>query len=98
MVTERADIAIVPGREEEFEAVMQRGCALLAGAAGCTGVWLSRCIERPSRYQLQLRWNAIEDHTAFTKTPAFQAFRELAGPFFSERPAMEHFNLVNPPE
>jgi quinol monooxygenase YgiN len=98
MVTERADIAIVPGREADFEAVMVRGCALLAGAAGCLGVSLSRCIERPLRYQLQLRWHSVADHQAFTKTADFQTFREIAGPFFSERPVMEHFQQVYPAE
>jgi len=33
-VIERADIAVIPGRESEFESTMTRGCALLAGAAG----------------------------------------------------------------
>jgi heme-degrading monooxygenase HmoA len=98
MVTERADIAIVPGREADFETVMVRGCTLLAGAAGCLAVSLSRCIERPSRYQLQLRWRSVDDHQAFTKTADFQTFREIAGPFFSERPATEHFQQVHPSE
>src|ERR1700728_2490555 len=98
MVTERADVAIVPGREGDFEAVMVRGCALLAAATGCLGVSLSRCIERPSRYQLQVRWHSIADHQAFTKTPDFQTFRELASPFFSERPVMEHYQQVHPSE
>lgn len=95
MVTERADIVVHAGQEAEFEAAMQRGCSLLASAKGCGSVSLLRCIERPSRYWLQLEWNSIEDHQAFTKTPAFQTFRELAGPFFSERPAMEHFTLIH---
>lgn len=98
MVTERADIAVVPGREADFETAMIRGCALLAGAAGCVAVSLSRCIERPTRYQLQLRWHSIADHQAFTKTADFQTFREIAGPFFSERPAMEHFQAIYPSE
>jgi heme-degrading monooxygenase HmoA len=94
MVIERVDISIVAGREREFELAMERGCALLAGASGCTSVSLLRCVERPSRYCLQLEWNSIADHLTFTKTPEFQTFREIAGPFFSERPAMEHFELL----
>ena len=96
MVIERADIAVIPSRESEFETTMTRGCALLAGAAGCTAVSLLRCIERPSRYALHIGWNSIADHQAFTKTLDFQAFRDLAGPFFVERPAMEHFQQVLP--
>jgi heme-degrading monooxygenase HmoA len=97
MVIERADISVIPGREIEFESVMERGCALLAGASGCASVSLLRCVERPSRYYLRLEWNSIADHQAFTKTPDFQTFRDIAGPFFSERPATEHFRPVHPP-
>ena len=97
MVIERADISVIPGRESEFESVMERGCALLAGASGCASVSLLRCVERPSRYCLRIEWNSIGDHQAFTKTPDFQTFRDIAGPFFSERPAMEHFRAVHPP-
>ena len=96
MVIERADIEVISGRESEFETVMAHGCALLAGAAGCTAVSLLRCIERPSRFALHIEWNSIADHQAFTKTPNFQTFRDLAGPFFVERPAMEHFQQVLP--
>jgi heme-degrading monooxygenase HmoA len=96
MVIERADIAVTPGRESEFETIMVRGCALLAGAAGCSAVSLLRCVERPSRFALHIEWNSIAEHQAFTKTPNFQTFRDLAGPFFVERPAMEHFQQVLP--
>jgi heme-degrading monooxygenase HmoA len=95
MVMERADISVIAGQETEFESVMERGCALLRGASGCTSVSLLRCVERPSRYSLLLEWNSIADHQAFTKTQNFQTFREIAGPFFSERPAMEHFEPIH---
>jgi heme-degrading monooxygenase HmoA len=96
MVIERADISVIPGREAEFESVMERGRALLAGASGCNSVSLLRCVERPSRYYLRLEWNSIADHQAFTNTLDFQTFRNIAGPFFSERPAMEHFRPIHP--
>ena len=96
MVIERVDLSITPGREAEFEAVMVKGRSLLAGAVGCTSVILFRGVERPGRYLLLLQWRTIEDHTAFTATPEFAEFRQLAGPFFAEKPAMEHFRPVNP--
>jgi quinol monooxygenase YgiN len=97
MVTERADIGIVAGREAEFETAMrERGCALLRRAAGCLSVSLSRCVERSGRYELKLEWESISHHTDFTHTPDFTLFRDLAGPFFSERPAVEHFERVFP--
>ena len=91
MVIERVELSVTPGREADFEAAMETGCALLSEAQGCTSVALARGVERPSRYLLMLRWQSIDDHTAFTGTAGFTAFGKLAGPFFAERPAMEHF-------
>jgi len=95
MVIERADLSITTGREAEFEKAMQQGCTLLAGATGCTGVALSRCIERPHRYELQIRWDSVNHHTEFTRTEDFKKFRELVGPFFTERPLMEHYQVIS---
>ena len=94
MVIERVELSVVAGREADFEAAMERGVALLASAAGCASVGLARGVERPSRYLLMLKWRSVDDHTAFTGTDGFVKFRELAGPFFAERPAMEHFQPV----
>jgi len=95
MVTERADISIAAGREAEFEAAMrEQGCGLLRRAAGCSSVNLSRCVERPARYELKIEWGSISDHTNFTHTPDFTLFRNLAGPFMAERPAVEHFEGI----
>ena len=94
MVIERVELSVVPGQEESFEAAMRHGLALLGGADGCLSVSLARGVERASHYLLQLHWRSIDHHTAFTKTGAFSEFRELAGPHFAERPAMEHFRPV----
>jgi len=94
MVVERVDISVPSGQEADFEAIMRRASTLLASAIGCRGVSLSRCVERPSRYMLQLNWLSINHHQDFTKTANFQTFRELAGPFFSERPTTEHFQPI----
>jgi len=95
MVIERADIVVTAGRESEFEAAMQHGCQLLLAAAGCTGVALSRCIERPQRYELRINWETRDHHAEFTRTDEFKTFRELAGPFFTERPLMEHYRHIH---
>ena len=95
MVIERADISVALGQESAFETAMQQGTALLRAAAGCTGVALARCIERPHRYELKVLWKSVGHHTEFTRTEEFKKFRELAGPFFAERPLMEHYQLVS---
>jgi heme-degrading monooxygenase HmoA len=94
MVIERVEFPVAVGREADFEAAMQRGAALLAAAPGCVSVTLARGIERSSRYLLMLTWRSLDHHTAFTAADGFSRFRELAAPFFAERPAMEHFQPV----
>src|SRR5258706_11502229 len=94
MVIERVELAVTPGQEAAFEAAMQRGLVLLRSADGCLSVSLARGVERPSHYLLLLHWRSIDEHMAFTKAAAFAAFRQLAGPHFAERPAMEHFRPV----
>lgn len=97
MVIERAELFVTPGRETDFEAAMLRGRALLAAAAGCLSVTLARGVEAPSKFLLLLEWNSVDDHTRFTRTAEFGQFGELAGPFFSARPTMEHFVPLHAP-
>lgn len=94
MILECAELEIQPGREEEFERAMVRGHAILSQADGCHSAKLVRGVERPSRYLLLLEWTSVEHHVAFTKTEVFGEFRSLAGPFFSGKPAMEHFRPI----
>lgn len=94
MVIERAEFAVTPGAESSFEAAMQKGVSLLAGAAGCHRVTLSRGIEQPDTYQLLLVWDSVDAHVAFTSTPEFDEFRTVAGPFFAGKPNTAHFQPV----
>lgn len=92
MVYERVELMIKPGTDSAFEEAMRLGCTLLASAKGCSKVSLAKGIENPSKYLLLLEWTEISAHEDFTKTQEFQKFREIAGPFFLERPSMEHFS------
>jgi len=94
MVIERVELSVVAGREADFETAMQRGSALLKAATGCLSVTLARGVERPSCYLLMIKWRSMDDHTAFTRSDDLPRFRQLAGPYFAERPAMEHFAPV----
>lgn len=94
MVIERVEIMVKAGQEAQFEAAMVGGRELLASAAGCNGVNLSRGVENRSKYLLTLEWDAVQSHMDFTMTPEFARFREVAGPFFAGKPAMEHFEPV----
>jgi heme-degrading monooxygenase HmoA len=94
MITERADLSIAIDKAGEFESAMARGIPLLAAAHGAGKVTLTRCIERPARYMLQIQWHSMSNHEDFTKTPEFKTFVGIVGPFFVERPSTEHFQPV----
>jgi heme-degrading monooxygenase HmoA len=94
MITERADLSIAIDKAGEFESAMARAIPLLAAANGAGEVTLTRCIERPARYMLQIQWHSMSDHEDFTKTPEFKTFVGIVGPFFVERPSTEHFQPV----
>jgi quinol monooxygenase YgiN len=95
MVIERVELLIKPGQESAFEAAMVRGRALLASAADCHSVSFARGVENSEKFLLLLEWESLTAHTNFTQTREFTLFREIAGPFFAARPAMEHFSPVN---
>ena len=92
MATERVELTITTGSEPEFERQFAVAGKLLRSAAGCQGVQLARGIESPSKYLLLIEWRAVEDHVAFTKTEGMVQFRNLVGPYFAGKPAMEHFD------
>jgi quinol monooxygenase YgiN len=94
MIIERAEIPVKPGMETDFVAAMStKGIAILAAAPGCASVRLGRGVENPSKFILLLEWDSVESHTALTKTPAFDEFKVLVGPFFRGAPNMEHFDM-----
>jgi hypothetical protein len=40
-------------------------------------------------------WDTLENHMVdFRGSPAFTEWRSIVGPFFTQPPAVEHFNLV----
>jgi quinol monooxygenase YgiN len=94
MFIERAEIPVKPGMEADFAAAMaERGIAILVAAPGCASVRVGRGVENPGTFILLLEWDKVESHTALTKTPAFEEFKALVGPFFAGAANMEHFDM-----
>ncbi len=95
MFIERAEIPVAPGKEDAFAAAMASdGTALLAGARGCSSARVGRGVENPGIFILLLEWDSVESHVEFTKTPEFDRFKTLVGPFFAGAPRMEHFKMM----
>jgi heme-degrading monooxygenase HmoA len=92
MIIERVEIPVKD--VDGFIEAMKDGRKIFSGAKGFHGIEVARGIESANKVLLLLRWDAVEDHVAFTKTPAFTAFKTLAGPFFAGPSSMEHFKIV----
>ena len=99
MILEIADIRIHAGQNAAFEEAIERGIANVASRAhGFHGAKVSRGIESPERYILQIFWATLEDHTVgFRQGPSFAEWRAIVGPFFNGAPVVEHFDLVSKP-
>ena len=96
MILEIADIRIQPGQQAAFEEAVQRAAStVISQAAGMLGWTVSRGVESPERYILQVVWATLEDHTVgFREGPLFAQWRAIIGPFFALPPSVEHFALV----
>ena len=96
MILEVADIRIQPGQNAAFEEAIQRALVTVASqAAGMQSFSVSRGVESPERYLLQIVWATLEDHTVgFREGPLFAQWRAIIGPFFATPPSVEHFTPV----
>ena len=100
MILELADIRIQPGQQAAFDEAIQRGLTTVAARAkGMRGWKVSKGVESPERYILQIFWDTLEDHTVgFRQGPLFAQWRAIVGPYFAQPPAVEHFERVGQSE
>jgi heme-degrading monooxygenase HmoA len=96
MILELADFRILPGKQAEFDAAIERGVQqVISKAKGFCGYQISKGIESPERYVLTILWQTLENHTVdFRESPAFQDWRAIVGPYFAAPPTVEHFSLL----
>ena len=96
MIFEIADIRVLPGQQVAFEEALQRALDTVASQAqGMLGWTVTKGVESPERFMLQIVWATLEDHTVgFRQGPLFAQWRAIIGPFFAKPPQVEHFELV----
>lgn len=95
MIHEIATLTIDPARSDEFEAAVAAARPHFETARGFVSFGLQRSIETPGRYRLVVGWESVEAHMVdFRESEGFQAWRALAGPFFTEPPSVEHVATV----
>ncbi len=95
MITEHALLEVIPGREDEFVATMDRAKAIIAASPGFISLRVERCVERPSRFLLLVLWETLEAHTeGFRDSDGYQEWRALLHHFYDPFPVVEHFETV----
>lgn len=95
MVREVAQIDVLAGTQDRFEAAFREAKPLFERAAGCHGARLYHSVEHPQRYWLVVEWETVEHHTVqFRGSPDFARWRELVGDFFAAPPQVEHVQTV----
>jgi heme-degrading monooxygenase HmoA len=95
MITEHAELPVIPGREAEFEAAFTQAKKLIAASPGFGGLTLARGVERPNVYLLLVEWESVDAHqVGFRGSPAYDEWRALLHAFYDPFPLVEHYELV----
>ena len=95
MILESAALDVKPGQTREFEAAFSRAQRIIAASPGYLSHELQRCIERPNRYLLLVRWRTLKDHTeGFRQSAPYQEWRSLLHHFYDPFPTVEHYEAV----
>ena len=97
MILEVAVLDVVPGRESEFQRSFEQAQRIIASMNGYVSHELKRCIEKPSRYLLLVRWMTLEDHTTgFRESAQYQEWKRLLHHFYDPFPEVEHYESILP--
>lgn len=92
MILEVAPLDVIPGQEDAFESAFATASSIISSMEGYLSHELQRCIERPSRYLLLVRWETLEDHTVgFRGSSRYQEWKTLLHHFYDPFPTVEHY-------
>jgi heme-degrading monooxygenase HmoA len=92
MILEVAILDIGRGTCEDFEAAFREVSPIISSIPGYILHELRRCLEKPSRYILLVRWQTLEAHTIdFRQSPEYQRWRTRLHCFYDPFPAVEHY-------
>ena len=92
MNLECAILDVKPGETREFEVAFGAAERIISVSPGYISHELQRCIEKPNRYLLLVRWRTLEDHTeGFRKSGPYQEWKRLLHHFYDPFPNVEHY-------
>lgn len=94
MILEVATLDIGKGACEDFEAAFREASPIISSIPGYISHELRRCLEKPSRYILLVRWQTLEAHTiGFRQSTGYQRWRALLHHFYDPFPTVEYYAL-----
>jgi len=95
LILEVALLDVLPDRTDEFEKAFAEASEIISSAQGYLSHELQRCVERPGRYVLLVRWETLEDHTeGFRGSNAYGEWKRLLHHFYDPFPTVEHLEPV----
>ena len=96
MITEIAQISVLPGSQSAFESALKRGVAeVLFQADGFIDFEFLHGIEDENNYTLVIHWGCLEDHTVtFREGPLFPQWRSYIAEFFAAPPVVTHAHSI----
>ena len=95
MVTELAELRILPGTDAAFLAAVREAVPLFQRARGCTSMRIEKRIEDADCYLLMVGWETVDDHLVhFRKSADYEAWRRLASPYFAGAPTVTHITPI----
>ena len=95
MILEQAVLDMKPGETAAFEAAFAEAQRLISASPGYLSHELQRCIEKPNRYLLLVRWETLEAHTVgFRQSAPYQKWKALLHHFYDPFPAVEHYRAL----
>lgn len=96
MILEQAVLDVLPDRTDAFEAAFREASSIIASMPGYVSHELHRCLERPARYLLLVRWQRLEDHTeGFRGSPEYARWKALLHHFYDPFPEVEHYAEID---
>jgi quinol monooxygenase YgiN len=94
-VLEQAQLVVDGARATEFEQAYAEAVQVVRAQQGFRRVALCRGIEEPGSYLLLVERDSLQAHTeGFQRSPDFQRWRALVGPFFAGTPVVRHYAPV----
>jgi heme-degrading monooxygenase HmoA len=95
MILESAVLDVKPEQTQQFEAAFSEARHIISASPGYLSHELRRCIEKPNRYLLLVRWRTLRDHTeGFRKSAPYQEWKRLLHHFYDPFPVVEHYESL----